>query len=95
MTCTLGDVIKLQRGHDLPERVRVDGPVPIVSLIWYYGRHNVAKADPPGVVTGRYGTIGEVLHLLISPTGLSIPLSMLSTSRAMILGSRHICCETS
>jgi len=24
------------------------------------GRHNAAKAEPPGVVTGRYGTIGEV-----------------------------------
>ncbi len=61
--CTLGDVIKLQRGHDLPERVRVDGPVPIVSSSGVTGRHNVAKADPPGVVTGRYGTIGEVFYV--------------------------------
>jgi type I restriction enzyme S subunit len=61
--CTLGDVIKLQRGHDLPERVRVDGPVPIVSSSGITGRHNVAKADPPGVVTGRYGTIGEVFFV--------------------------------
>ncbi|MEZ6030768.1 MAG: restriction endonuclease subunit S [Hyphomonadaceae bacterium] len=61
--CTLGDVIKLQRGHDLPERVRVDGPVPIISSSGVTGRHNVAKADPPGVVTGRYGTIGEVFYV--------------------------------
>ena len=61
--CTLGDVIKLQRGHDLPERGRVDGPVPIVSSSGITGRHNVAKADPPGVVTGRYGTIGEVFFV--------------------------------
>jgi len=58
--CTLGDVIKLQRGHDLPERLRVDGDVPIISSAGITGRHNVSKADPPGVVTGRYGTIGEV-----------------------------------
>jgi len=61
--CTLGDVIKLQRGHDLPDRVRVDGPVPVVSSSGITGRHNVAKANPPGVVTGRYGTIGEVFYV--------------------------------
>lgn len=58
--CTLGDVMKLQRGHDLPDRLRVDGDVPIISSSGITGRHNVAKAAPPGVVTGRYGTIGEV-----------------------------------
>jgi type I restriction enzyme S subunit len=61
--CTLGDVIKLQRGHDLPERERVEGTIPIVSSSGITGRHNVAKAEPPGVVTGRYGTIGEVFYL--------------------------------
>jgi type I restriction enzyme S subunit len=61
--CILGDVVKLQRGHDLPERLRVDGPIPIVSSSGITGRHNVAKAEPPGVVTGRYGTIGEVFFL--------------------------------
>ena len=60
---TLGDVVKLQRGHDLPDRVRVDGPVPVVSSSGITGRHNVAKANPPGVVTGRYGTIGEVFYV--------------------------------
>ena len=58
--CTLGDVITLKRGHDLPERKRVAGPVPVVSSSGITGSHNEAKADPPGVVTGRYGTIGEV-----------------------------------
>lgn len=61
--CTLGDVLKLQRGHDLPDRVRIDGPVPVVSSSGITGRHNVAKAEPPGVVTGRYGTIGEVFYI--------------------------------
>jgi type I restriction enzyme S subunit len=55
--------MKLQRGHDLPGRVRVEGPVPIVSSSGITGRHNVAKAEPPGVVTGRYGTIGEVFFV--------------------------------
>jgi type I restriction enzyme S subunit len=61
--CILGDVIKLQRGHDLPERVRRDGPIPVVSSSGVTGRHSEAKAEPPGVVTGRYGTIGEVFFL--------------------------------
>ena len=61
--CTLGDVVKLQRGHDLPDRVRVAGAVPVVSSSGITGRHNVAKAEPPGVVTGRYGTIGEVFYI--------------------------------
>jgi type I restriction enzyme S subunit len=61
--CTLGDVVKLQRGHDLPDRIRVEGSTPVVSSSGITGRHNVAKAEPPGVVTGRYGTIGEVFYI--------------------------------
>lgn len=61
--CALGEVVKLQRGHDLPERARVAGSVPVVSSSGVTGWHNVAKADPPGVVTGRYGTIGEVFFI--------------------------------
>jgi type I restriction enzyme S subunit len=41
----------------------VDGDVPVVSSSGVTGRHSVAKAEPPGVVTGRYGTIGEVFFL--------------------------------
>ncbi len=61
--CTLGDVMKLQRGHDLPDRLRIDGQVPVVSSSGITGHHNIPKAEPPGVVTGRYGTIGEVFFL--------------------------------
>jgi type I restriction enzyme S subunit len=43
--------------------VRVEGPIPVVSSSGITGRHNVAKAQPPGVVTGRYGTIGEVFYI--------------------------------
>ncbi len=57
---TLGEVLTLQRGFDLPARDRVDGPVPIVSSSGVTGRHNVGKVDPPGVVIGRYGTLGQV-----------------------------------
>ena len=61
--CTLGDILTLKRGHDLPEKKRVPGPIPVVSSSGITGRHNEAKVEPPGVVTGRYGTIGEVFFI--------------------------------
>jgi type I restriction enzyme S subunit len=57
---TLGEVLTLQRGFDLPARDRVDGPVPIVSSSGVTGHHAVGKVEPPGVVIGRYGTLGQV-----------------------------------
>ena len=62
-SCRLGDVLTLKRGHDLPEHSRQDGDVPVVSSSGITGRHKDAKAKAPGVVTGRYGTIGEVFYL--------------------------------
>jgi len=61
--CTLGDVVTLKRGHDLPNAKRNPGEVPVVSSSGITGSHNEAKARPPGVVTGRYGTIGEVYYI--------------------------------
>lgn len=61
--CDLGDVVTLKRGHDLPNGSRIDGIIPVVSSSGITGWHNEAKAEPPGVVTGRYGTIGEVFYL--------------------------------
>ena len=59
-TLPLGQVVMFQRGYDLPHRARNRGAIPIVSSAGVTDFHDVAMADPPGVVTGRYGTIGEV-----------------------------------
>ena len=59
----LGVLIRLQRGHDLPRQVRIAGDVPVVSSGGVSGWHSTAIANGPGVVTGRYGTIGEVFFL--------------------------------
>lgn len=59
----LGDVIELKRGYDLPKRARTDGPIPIVSSSGISGSHSEAKVRGPGVVTGRYGTLGQVFYL--------------------------------
>jgi type I restriction enzyme S subunit len=62
-TCRLGDVLTLKRGHDLPDSQRQDGDVPVVSSSGITGRHSEPKAKAPGVVTGRYGTLGEVFFI--------------------------------
>lgn len=59
----LGDAIRLKRGHDLPASQRILGEVPIVSSSGITGYHNLAKVAGPGVVTGRYGTLGEVHYI--------------------------------
>ena len=58
----LSEFITLKRGYDLPHRDRKDGEVPIISSSGPTGTHNVAKKAGPGVVTGRYGTLGEVFY---------------------------------
>jgi type I restriction enzyme, S subunit len=58
--CLLGDVITLKRGYDLPAQARSAGSVPIVSSSGVSGTHREAKVKGPGVITGRYGTIGEI-----------------------------------
>src|SRR5579885_1343317 len=62
-TSRLGDVVTLTRGHDLPESQRHDGDVPVISSSGITGRHNEPKAKGPGVITGRYGTLGEVFYV--------------------------------
>lgn len=59
----LGSVAELQRGFDLPNSQRTDGTVPIVSSGGITGYHSEAKSKAPGVVTGRYGSIGDVFYL--------------------------------
>ncbi|MCK9398155.1 MAG: restriction endonuclease subunit S [Methylobacter sp.] len=56
--CTLGDVLTLQRGMDLPIQDRKSGHVPIVASNGIVGYHNVAPVKGPGVLIGRSGSIG-------------------------------------
>lgn len=57
---TLGEALNFKRGYDLPKSKRMDGEVQIISSSGISGTHIESKAKAPGVVTGRYGTIGEV-----------------------------------
>jgi type I restriction enzyme, S subunit len=58
----LGTVAPLLRGHDLTVAQRKEGTIPVYSSSGLAGFHNVAKAKGPGVITGRYGTIGKIYY---------------------------------
>ena len=62
-SCVLGDLIQLKRGYDLPNSDRRFGSIPIVSSSGVSGWHDEVKVRAPGVVTGRYGTIGQVFFV--------------------------------
>lgn len=59
----LGDLCNLKRGHDLPTSSRTAGPIPVVSSSGISGTHSETSVRGPGVVTGRYGTIGKVFYI--------------------------------
>jgi len=61
--CSLGDVIELKRGYDLPQKERLLGDVPLVSSSGFTDTHAKAMVKGPGVVTGRYGTLGQVFYV--------------------------------
>ena len=60
---TLGELITLQRGHDLPSQNRVDGNIPVMGSSGVTGYHNKAIVKGAGVVIGRSGnSMGEVSY---------------------------------
>lgn len=60
----LGEVVQLQRGHDLPETVRSLGNVPVMGSFGITGWHSEPIAKGPGVTVGRSGaSIGVVSYV--------------------------------
>ena len=59
----MGEIITLQRGFDLPTTKRNSGTIPVISSGGQSGYHDNAKVKGPGVVTGRYGSIGSVYFI--------------------------------
>ncbi|MGO3690546.1 MAG: restriction endonuclease subunit S [Psychroflexus halocasei] len=59
----LGEVCVLQRGFDLPKRLRKKGNIPLVSSSGIIDKHSESKVKKNGVVTGRSGSIGSVFFL--------------------------------
>lgn len=60
---TLGDLIAIQRGHDLTETERRPGMVPVFGSAGQNGFHDKALAPAPGVVIGRSGaSFGQISY---------------------------------
>ena len=59
----LGDLLNLKRGYDLPESQRRPGPYPVISSAGITGYHDEYMVEGQGVVTGRYGTLGEMYYV--------------------------------
>lgn len=59
---SLGDVVALQRGYDLPvQRRNTGGGIPVYGSNGVLGYHSEAKSSN-GIITGRSGTIGRVYY---------------------------------
>ncbi|MDM8517673.1 restriction endonuclease subunit S [Desulfobacterales bacterium HSG16] len=57
--CKLGDVLTLQRGHDLPRTKMIDGNIPVAGSNGIIGYHNLSTTKAPGVTIGRSGNLGN------------------------------------
>ena len=59
----LGDLLNFKRGYDLPINSRRAGKYPVISSAGISGSHDEYKAEGEGLITGRYGTLGEVHYI--------------------------------
>lgn len=58
-TCELGNLIKFQRGHDLPKSKMVAGKYPVVGSNGIIGWHNEYTTEAPSITVGRSGNVGN------------------------------------
>ena len=56
----LSKLFELLRGFDLPKSKRQDGEYPVYAAGGFHGTHSEYKMEPPGIITGRSGVIGNV-----------------------------------
>lgn len=59
----LGEILNFKRGYDLPSSSRIYGDVPIISSSGISDYHNTFKKSGEGIVTGRYGTLGQIYYV--------------------------------
>jgi type I restriction enzyme S subunit len=59
----LGDILNFKRGYDLPSSDRINGNIPVISSAGITDFHNEFKKDGEGIITGRYGTLGQIFYI--------------------------------
>ena len=57
--CTLGEVLNLRRGYDLPHSKMIEGIIPVAGSNGIIGTHNIATDIEPCITVGRSGTAGS------------------------------------
>jgi len=60
-TKKLGEIISLDYGKGLTEKVRISGDISVYGSNGLVGTHNIKLVDGPGIIVGRKGSIGEVV----------------------------------
>jgi len=55
----IGDVVQLQRGHDLPLTSVCEGSIPVVGSGGIIAFHNKFTTKAPVIIIGRSGSIGK------------------------------------
>lgn len=56
------EFLTFQRGYDLPVKDMHSGPYPVLGSTSIVGYHDNYKSEPPGVTTGRSGSLGTILY---------------------------------
>ncbi len=57
------EFVVLQRGFDLTKKDMRDGLYPVIGSTSIIGHHDEYKVEPPGVITGRSGSLGFVQYI--------------------------------
>ena len=60
--CTLGDVLNLRRGYDLPHTEMTGGNIPVAGSNGIIGYHNVSTNIEPCITVGRSGSAGSTYY---------------------------------
>ena len=62
----LGDLVFFQRGYDITKAEQTPGDIPVVSSSGVNSYHSESRANGPGVVIGRKGSLGTI-HFVDGP----------------------------
>lgn len=60
--CTLGDLVKFQRGHDLSKNKVIEGIYPVAGSNGIIAYHNKYTTEAPCITIGRSGNVGTPFY---------------------------------
>lgn len=90
-TKKLIDVVRMQRGYDLPKTSRDEtGDIPVYGANGVVGFHNEAKRGEPCIVMGRSGSLGEVRFVTGPCWPLNTTLFSIDTHQNNVVYLRYL-----